>query len=90
LCSKGYPENYKNYILIKNIEKIHLRKEEFIYHAGTKKKNNKIYSSGGRVLNFVVLSNNFELSRKKATNLIQKINWKNGFYRSDIGYKVIE
>ena len=90
LCSKGYPKNYKNYILIKNIEKIHLRKKEFIYHAGTKKKNNKSYSSGGRVLNFVVLSNNFELSREKATNLIQKLNWKNGFYRSDIGYKVIE
>ena len=38
LCTKGYPEKYNNNILIENIEKINLDKNEFIYHAGTKKK----------------------------------------------------
>ena len=90
VCSKGYPDKYKNNILIKNIEKIHLQQKEFIFHAGTKINKKKIYSNGGRVLNFVVLSNNFKSSKKKAIQLIRKLNWTNGFYRKDIGFKVIE
>jgi len=90
ICSRGYPEKYENNILIKNIEKINLKKTEFIYHAGTKNNQNKIYSNGGRVLNFVVLSNSFKLSRDKAIQLIKKLNWTNGFYRKDIGFKVIK
>ena len=90
VCSKGYPDKYKNNILIKNIEKIHLQQKEFIFHAGTKINKKKIYSNGGRVLNFVVLSNNFKSSKKKAIQLIRKLNWPNGFYRKDIGFKVIE
>ena len=90
LCSKGYPDKYKNNILIKNIEKIHLQQKEFIFHAGTKINKKKIYSNGGRVLNFVVLSNNFKSSKKKAIQLIRKLNWSNGFYRKDIGFKAIK
>ena len=90
VCSKGYPDKYKNNILIKNIEKIHLQQKEFIFHAGTKINKKKIYSNGGRVLNFVVLSNNFKSSKKKAIQLIRKLNWSNGFYRKDICFKVIE
>ena len=90
VCSKGYPDKYKNNVLIKNIEKIHLQQKEFIFHAGTKINKKKIYSNGGRVLNFVVLSNNFKSSKKKAIQLIRKLNWSNGFYRKDIGFKVIE
>ena len=90
VCSKGYPEKYSNNIIIKNIEAISLKHGEFIYHAGTKKSQNKIYSNGGRVLNFVVLSDSFKLSRFKATQLIEKLNWPNGFYRKDIGFKVIK
>ncbi len=90
LCSKGYPDKYINNILIKNLNKIKTKNNDYIYHAGTKKKENKIYSNGGRVLNFVSLSNNFKKSRNKIFKLIKKINWKNGFYRKDIGFKVID
>ena len=89
LCSKGYPEKYENNIEIKSLEKIFLRNNEFIFHAGTKKKNTKIFSDGGRVLNLVVISKEFEESRNKAIELITKINWPNGFFRKDIGFKVI-
>jgi len=90
VCSKGYPDKYSNNIIIKNIETINLKDGEFIYHAGTKNSQNKIYSNGGRVLNFVVLSDSFKLSRIKAIQLIKKLNWTNGFYRKDIGFKVIK
>ena len=90
LCSRGYPNKYKSNIIIKNLKKILLKKNEFIFHAGTKNLKSKIYSNGGRVLNFVILSDKFKTSRKKAISLINKINWSNGFFRKDIGYKVIK
>jgi phosphoribosylamine---glycine ligase len=90
LCSKGYPDKYNNEILIENIKKIDLEEDNFIYHAGTKKINNKIYSNGGRVINFVSTSSNFKKSRDKIFKLINKLDWGGGFYRKDIGYKVID
>ena len=41
-------------------------------------------------MNFVSLSSNFKNSRDKGISLIKKLNWKDGFYRKDIGYKVID
>ena len=90
LCSKGYPNTYSNNILIENTEKLELKEGDFIYHAGTKKIENRIYSNGGRVINFVSLSDNFKESRNKIFNHINKLNWSGGFFRKDIGYKVID
>ena len=90
LCSKGYPNDYKSNVEIKNLDKINLRENEFIFHAGTKKTNSKILSNGGRVLNFVVKSKSFKTSRNEAHKLIDEINWNDGFFRKDIGYKVID
>ena len=90
LCSRGYPDKYDNNILIENTEKIDLNENDFVYHAGTKKIENKIYSNGGRVINFVSLSSNFRESRDKIINHINKLNWTGGFFRKDIGYNVID
>ena len=90
LCSKGYPESYKKNIDIPNLQKIKSSNNNFIYHAGTKILDNAILAVGGRVLNFVSISDNFLDCRNEAINLIEKLNWKNGFYRSDIGFKVID
>ena len=90
LCSKGYPEKYENNIEIKNLDKIKLDDNNFIFHAGTKKENLKIFSNGGRVLNFVSKSKNLKEAREQSMNLIENLDWNNGFYRKDIGYKVID
>ncbi len=90
LCSKGYPDSYKKNLEINNINEINLENNDFIFHAGTREQNSKIYSNGGRVLNFVVKSNEFKISRDRAINLINKVNWKDGFYRKDIGFRVID
>ena len=86
---KRISRKYDNNIEIKNLENLSLNKDEFIFH-GTKKKNSLIYSNGGRVLNFVIKSNEFKKCRQRAIELIEKIDWKNGFFRKDIGYKVIK
>ncbi len=90
LCSKGYPEKFLNNIEIKNISSISLKKNEYIFHAGTKKNKSKIFSNGGRVLNFVIVSKEFNESRNRAIDLINKVNWPNGFFRKDIGFKIID
>ncbi len=90
LCSKGYPGIYKKNILIKKIDKIKQNKNNFIFHAGTKKIDGKIFSNGGRVLNIVSLGNNFSKIRKIIIKIIKILNWKNGFYRKDIGFRVIK
>ncbi len=90
LCSKGYPETYEKNIKIENIENIELSSDEFLFHAGTEKKEKIIYSIGGRVLNFVSLSENFFEARNKIYKNLNKLNWSKGFYRRDIGYKVIK
>ena len=90
LCSKGYPDKYDNTVLIENTAKLNLSKNDFMYHAGTKKVEDKIYSNGGRVVNFVSLSSNFKESRDRIFNHINELNWSGGFFRKDIGYKVID
>ena len=90
LCSKGYPESYKKNIEIPNLYNLKLDKNSFIYHAGTKILDDTVNAIGGRVLNFVSISDDYLEARNKAINHIKKLNWKNGFYRTDIGYKVID
>ena len=90
VCSKGYPEEFKKNVEIQNINNLETDHGEFCFHAGTLRRNEKIYAVGGRVLNFVSLSEDFGEARKNVINKINILNWKEGFYRKDIGYKVIK
>jgi len=90
VCSKGYPENFKKNIEILNLDKIKLNKNDYLFHAGTKMNNGKIFAIGGRVLNFVTLSDNFKSAKNIIYKNLNELNWTDGFYRKDIGFKVIE
>ncbi len=89
LCAKGYPDKYDKDLQIKNLEKLKFNDSDFCFHAGTKFFQDKFYSIGGRVLNFVSVTNDFKDSRDKVISKIKKLNWKKGFFRKDIGHKVI-
>jgi len=89
LCSKGYPGKYKKNKTIKNLDRIKLNKNDFIYHAGTKLENDQLKSNGGRVLNITSVGTDFLNIRKKIIKIIKNINWKGGFFRRDIGWKII-
>ncbi len=90
LCSKGYPGKYKKDKNIKNLKTLKLSKDEYIFHAGTKFHEGKFLSNGGRVLNITSIGKNFFKIRKKILKLIKKLNWSDGFYRKDIGWRVIK
>tara|TARA_Y100000590_G_scaffold354797_1_gene408208 strand:- start:7019 stop:8287 length:1269 start_codon:yes stop_codon:yes gene_type:complete len=90
VTSKGYPEEFKKNILIDNLEKFKNTDDQYIFHAGTYLREKKFYSRGGRVLNIVAIDKNLKIARNKAIKIIKELKWKNGHYRNDIGYKVID
>jgi len=90
LCAKGYPSNYIKDSEIKNLSNIHSDRNNQIFHAGTYEKNGKIFSIGGRVLNITSLSEHLVEAREKSLVKINKINWSDGFFRKDIGWRVIK
>ncbi len=89
LCSNGYPDKYEKNIEIPNLEKI-TNNNTLIYHAGTQLVDKKVYATGGRVLNFVSISNDLKKSRDLVIREIENLCWKNGFYRKDIGFRIID
>ena len=89
LCSNGYPDQIKKKILIKDLDNLILGNDEYCFHAGTIIENKQTYAIGGRVLNFVCLSNDFLSARHQIMNSLKSLNWNGGFYRKDIGYKAI-
>jgi phosphoribosylamine--glycine ligase len=89
LCAKGYPVNHLKNQEITGLEQIKQTSDCYILHAGTIIDNNKIIANGGRVLNVVAIDDDFAKARDKAYNLLQQINWQQGFYRKDIALEVI-
>ena len=89
LCTKGYPDKYYSNKII-DLKNIKLNRKSFIFHAGTKFINNSLVSNGGRVLNVVVLGGRFLEIRNQIYKIMKKINWKYGFFRRDIGWRVIK
>jgi len=90
LCTNGYPGKYIKHSEIKNLSNILTDENNQIFHAGTYEKNNKIFSNGGRVLNITSVDQNLIVARNKTLQNLEKIKWSDGFFRKDIGWKIIE
>ena len=90
LCANGYPKNYIKNKEIKNLSYVFSNENNQVFHAGTYEKNRKIFSSGGRVLNITALSKNLNNAKEQALINLNKINWSYGFFRKDIGWRLIK
>ena len=90
LCAKGYPLKFIKDSEIKNLSKTNSNKNNQIFHAGTYEKNNKIFSNGGRVLNITSLGKSLSAARENSLDNLKIINWNDGFFRKDIGWRVIK
>ena len=85
LASKGYPDSYPKDDEIFGLEDI--VDNAYVFHAGTKVKNEKILTSGGRVLGVTALGDTLDSAIKNAYSVTEKISWKNKYSRMDIGKK---
>ena len=85
LASKGYPESYPKDEIISGFDTI--SDDSFVFHAGTKKLNGKIFSNGGRVLGVTALGDSLESAISNAYDAVEKISWSSKYSRTDIGKK---
>lgn len=92
LASAGYPDNYETGKEIYGLDKVKKIEDIILFHAGTKKINGKILTSGGRVLGVTAIGgeNDFENTIRKAYDAVKKIQFDGMHYRSDIGKKAIK
>ena len=74
---------------IKGLEEAAKDPDVMIFHAGTKREDNRTLATGGRVLNVTALGDTLAEARDKAYAAIDKIDWPEGFYRSDIGWRAL-
>jgi phosphoribosylamine--glycine ligase len=83
MASIGYPGDYKKGSVISGLGKKIPNINYF--HAATKKQQNQVIATGGRVITVTSLAKNLDEARVKAYQAIEEINWPEGFYRKDIG-----
>jgi phosphoribosylamine--glycine ligase len=84
MASEGYPKSYKTGFEIKGLDRV----SSTVYHAGTKKEDNKVLTSGGRVLGVTAVGNNLTEARDNAYKDVVKISFRGAFYRKDIGIDI--
>ncbi len=90
LTSKGYPKKYEKGKQVKGLEKVKQLKNTLLFHAGTRKENEKILTNGGRVLNVIGLGETIKQAIKTSYNAVEKISFNGMHYRKDIGLKALK
>lgn len=82
MASNGYPGAYKTGAIITGLDKID--NNVFVFHAGTKQENNRIITTGGRVLCVVALAKDRKTAREIAYQNVERIQFNNAYFRRDI------
>ncbi|MBL4727673.1 MAG: phosphoribosylamine--glycine ligase [Rhizobiaceae bacterium] len=88
LASKGYPGSYEKGTEIRDLDKAEADNIE-IFHAGTAENDGNLTAIGGRVLNITATGSSVSEAQADAYAAIKKIDWQNGFCRSDIGWRAV-
>ncbi|MDA9269948.1 phosphoribosylamine--glycine ligase [Amylibacter sp.] len=88
-AAKGYPGTYEKGSNILGLDTISESTNIQIFHAGTKEEDNNIIATGGRVLNITARGSSLKEAHRLAYETIEKIQWENGFYRNDIGWRAL-
>lgn len=89
MASGGYPKSYPKGIEIAGLSNGQLDGVT-VYHAGTKLQDNKLVTSGGRVLGVTALGDTLENALKKSYDAVEKIHFEGAHYRRDIGKRALE
>ena len=90
MAAKGYPGSYGKGSVIGGLDAAAQIPDVEIFHAGTREEGGRILANGGRVLNVCARGTTVAQAQKKAYEAIARIDWPEGFCRSDIGRRAIE
>ncbi|SHL45090.1 phosphoribosylamine--glycine ligase [Roseibium suaedae] len=89
MAAEGYPGSYQKGTEIRGLETAGTEDGVQIFHAGTKASDGKILANGGRVLNVTARGKTVREARDRAYAAIAKIDWPEGFCRSDIAWRAL-
>jgi len=89
LAAKGYPGSYDKGTKIDGLDDLVSSSWEVCFHAGTAKKDGQVVATGGRVLNATARGTTLAEARDRAYAMADAIDWPDGFYRKDIGWRVL-
>lgn len=88
MAADGYPSSPKKGTVIKGVDQIK-SDDTKIFHAGTALKDGQLVANGGRVLNVSASGDDIIAARDKAYAAVEQIDWPEGFYRKDIGWRAV-
>ncbi|MBN3038265.1 MAG: phosphoribosylamine--glycine ligase [Candidatus Omnitrophica bacterium] len=89
VASGGYPGEYEKGKEIHGLQQAIKVPDTFVFHAGTKRENNKYLTAGGRVLNIVSLGEDIGRAKQQAYQAAQEINFEKMYFRRDIGWRAL-
>ncbi|MEM7619429.1 MAG: phosphoribosylamine--glycine ligase [Pseudomonadota bacterium] len=90
MATEGYPGAYEKGSDIQGLENAQSDEDVEVFHAGTVEKEGQIIANGGRVLNVTAKATSVQNAQSKAYEAVAKIDWPEGFYRKDIGWRAIK
>jgi phosphoribosylamine--glycine ligase len=90
MAAEGYPGAFKRGSEIRGVEQAESRHLVTVFHAGTALKGDKLVANGGRVLAITALAPSIREAQSKAYEAVKAIDWPEGFYRTDIGWRALE
>ena len=90
MAANGYPGAYEKGTAIKGLEALPEDSRNMVFHAGTKTVEGQVVASGGRVLNVTARGNTLKEARDRAYEMVEGVDWPEGFYRHDIGWRALD
>jgi phosphoribosylamine--glycine ligase len=87
LATKGYPGNYKSGSEIRGLARAGEIEGVKVFHAGTKREDDKLVAEGGRVLDVTATEKTLQEARTRAYKAVDLVDWSEGFCRRDIGWR---
>jgi len=89
MAAQGYPGSYVKGTQINGLDTLPQDSHNMCFHAGTQRANGQIISTGGRVLNVTARGDTLADAQQRAYAMIDQIDWPEGFYRRDIGWRAL-
>jgi phosphoribosylamine--glycine ligase len=91
VAARGYPGSHAKGEPIGGIDAAEADGDDVkVFHAGTAHDaDGRLVTAGGRVLGVTTLGNSIEEAHARAYAALSRIEWPGGFYRRDIGWRVL-